>query len=238
MKTRVGIGLLVFVSLLLFLNAQTTAPSEVEITSEPSHHLALDNQYVRVFQVEVPPHGATLMHRHRHDYVFVTLGATEVENDVAGRPPVTLRLQDGEAHFAPGNFAHIAKNLSDQSFRNVTIEFMKDEEAHKAPAPKWDEERALHVLNGGTQDIMFVNDGVRVSEIQLQPGGVLPSHHHTGPHLLVAVSDLEIRSDVEGQGPMPGHFKSGDIKWLPGGYTHTLTNVGKDPAKFVTLEFQ
>lgn len=38
-------------------------------------------------------------------------------------------------------------------------------------------------------------------------------------------------------GPMPGHFKSGDEKALPGGYTHALTNVGRKPAKPATLEF-
>ena len=65
-----------------------------------------------------------------------------------------------------------------------------------------------------------------------------PSHHHDGPHLLVAVSDLQLRSDVEGQGPMAGTFKSGDVKWLPGGYTHTLTNTGKDRARFVTVELK
>jgi len=59
-----------------------------------------------------------------------------------------------------------------------------------------------------------VKDGVRVSEIELQPGGMIPTHHHNGPHLLVAVTDLEVRSDVEGQGPMPGHFKAGAVKWL------------------------
>ena len=52
------------------LSAQTNATKEVEITAEPSHHLALENNYVRVFKVEVAPHAATLMHRHRHDYVF------------------------------------------------------------------------------------------------------------------------------------------------------------------------
>src|SRR6266496_586448 len=46
--------------------------SEVEITAEPHHRLALENQYVRVFKVDVPPHESTLMHRHRHDYIFVT----------------------------------------------------------------------------------------------------------------------------------------------------------------------
>jgi quercetin dioxygenase-like cupin family protein len=224
----------VIVSCTALLSAQS---AEVEITAEPSHHLVLQNPFVRVFKVEVAPHATTLMHRHRHDYVFVTLGASEVENDVQGKPPATLKLKDGDTYFLPGDFAHIAKNLSDRPFRNVTIEFMQDEKAHKSPPPKWDEERGMHILEGGTQDILFVKDGVRASEIMLQPGAMLPNHHHAGPHLLVAVSNLEIRSDVAGQGPMLGYFKSGDVKWLPGGYSHTLTNVGKAEAKFITLEF-
>ena len=32
-------------------------------------------------------------------------------------------------------------------------------------------------------------------------------------------------------------LKSGEVKWVPGGYTHTLTNVNKQPGKFVTIEF-
>ncbi len=219
------------------LTAQISSTKDVEITAEPDHHLALENEYVRVFKVEVPPHAGTLMHWHRHNYVFVTLGASEVSNEVKGKPPVTLNLQDGETRFLPGNFAHTATNLSDQPFRNVTIELLQDDKARESPPPDWNEDRGMRVLDGGTQDILFVKDGVRVSEIDLQPGATLPKHHHAGPHLLVAVSDLEVRSDVEGMGPMPGHFKSGDVKWLPGGYSHTLTNVGKSNAKFITLEF-
>lgn len=223
-----------FAALLLVavsLAVQTASAPPVPIAKEPHHHLAVENEYLRAYQVEIAAREQTLMHQHDHDYVFVTLGASEVENDVAGKPAVQLKLSDGEVRFTPGNFAHIAKNLSDRAFRNVTVEFLK------APATKWEEDRGLHVLQGGTQEILFVKDGVRASLVELQPGGMIPSHHHTGPHLLVAVSDLEVRSDVEGQGPMPGHFKSGDVKWVPGGYTHTLTNVGKQPAKFVTLEY-
>jgi quercetin dioxygenase-like cupin family protein len=213
---------------------------EVEITAEPHHHFAFQNEQVRVFNLEVAPHAETLMHWHRHDYIFVVLGAAEVSNDVKGKPPVTLKLADGETRFLPANFAHVARNLSDQPFRNVTVELLQDEklrESAKANPAQWKESRGMEVLEGGTEEILFVNDGVRGTEFELQPGGVVPLHHHDGPHLLIAVSDLDIRSDVQGQGPMPGHFKSGDSKWLPGGYSHTLTNVGQKSAKFVTLEF-
>ena len=80
------------------------ATGEVEITAEPHHHLVLENDYIRVFNLEAAPHSATLVHRHRHDYVFVTLGASEVENDVVGKPPVTLKLQDGETRFVARRF--------------------------------------------------------------------------------------------------------------------------------------
>jgi len=224
-----------FILSAVLLRAQTT--TEVEITGEPHHHLVLENEYVRVFKVEVAPHESTLMHRHRHDYVFVTLGGSMVSNEVQGKPPVQFKLQEGDTRLLPGGFAHLARNLAPTAFRNITIEFLQDQKARTSPLPKWDEERGLRVLERGTQDILFVKDGVRVSEIELQPGGMIPTHHHYGPHLLVAVTDLKVRSDVEGQGRMPGHFASGEVKWLPGGYTHTLTNVGGQPAKFITLEF-
>jgi quercetin dioxygenase-like cupin family protein len=209
----------------------------VEITAEPAHHLALANEQVRVFQVEVAPHASTLLHSHGHDYLFVTLGETRISNEVLGKPPVEVSLSDGETRFTPGDFAHVARNLSDRPFRNVTIELLQDEKLREAPSP-WPREGGDQELPGVRIKALFVHDGARVSTVELEPGATVPSHHHDGPHLLVAVSDLELRSDVKGQGPMPGRFKSGDVKWLPGGYTHTLTNTGKDRARFVTVEFK
>jgi quercetin dioxygenase-like cupin family protein len=217
-------------------SARAEAPV-VEITAEPAHRLALENEQVRVFQVEVAPRASTLMHRHAHDYLFVTLGDAHVSNEVQGKAPVELELADGETRFSAGNFAHVARNLADTPFRNVTVELMQDEKLRQAPSP-WPEGEGDQELPGGRTKVLFVRDGARVSQVELQPGGTVPSHHHDGPHLLVAVSDLEVRSDVEGQGPMPGKFKSGDVKWLPGGYTHTLTNTGQQPARFVTVEFK
>ncbi len=223
---------------LLLLTAVLTAQSapEVEITAEPHHHLAFANDQVRVFTVEVAPHSETLMHVHHHDYIYVNLGAAEVVNTVKGKDPVTVKLRDGDTNFLAAGFAHTARNLSTQPFRDVIIELLQDDKLRHSPAHR-DEERGLDILQGGTKEILFVKDGVRVSEFELQPGAMIPKPDHPGPRLLVAVSDLDLRSDVEGQGPMPGHFKSGDAKWLAGGDSHTLTNAGQHLAKFVTLEF-
>lgn len=234
---RLGLVFVFALACSLLLLAQTAASSGVDITAEPHHHLVLENQYVRVFNLEVPPHGATQLHRHGPDYISVTLGISQVENDVAGKQPVKLTLQDGETRFVPGGFTHLGKNLSDQPTRYVIIELLQDENTRNSPPPKWDEERGLHILNGGTRDILFVKDGVRVSDLELQPGGVLPKHHHAGPHLIVAVTDLDLRSDIESKAPAQIQLKAGEVAWAKVGATHALTNIGTKNAKLITVEF-
>lgn len=221
--------------------------SEVEITAEPSHHLAIDNEYVRAFKVEVAPHAATLMHWHRHDYISVTIGDAQISNEVEGNPPVEVRFADGLTRFTPGNLAHVVRNLGDKPFRNVTLELMEDEKG-RSEKSHWTEESGEKTFPGGHNKILFMKDGVRVSEITLEPGATMPSHHHTGPHAMVAVSDLDLRSDVDTPIPESGErqwnipverilLKSGDVQWFPRIYTHSVTNTGKQVARWVTLEF-
>lgn len=226
-------------ALLLALYAQ--AASEVAITAELHHHLIFANAHVRVFSVDVPPHSATLMHRHAHDYFYIVLGATDVSNEVAGRPAVELKLADGEVRFSPGPFAHLMRT-SDQAFRNVTVELLEDGKLRHSTA-KWDEERGLDILQGGTKEVLFVKDGVRASEFELQLGGAVPSEPRARPLLLVAVNDLDVfQQDPRTHGPpepmpSPKHFRSGETEWLPLGFRQPVVNAGKQAAKFVTLEF-
>jgi quercetin dioxygenase-like cupin family protein len=235
MRSRVFLAL----SALFFaLTVLAQSANEVEIAAEPHHHLALENAYVRVFQVEAPAGGATLLHRHRHDYVHVMLGGCEISNEVEGKLPMRIKLQNGETSFAAGNFAHMVRDIGPTPFRNVTIELLQDEKARKSPPLPWDEERGLQVLEGGTKDILFVKDGVRVSEVDLRPGGMIPKHHHSGPHLAVAITDMNLGSEVAGKGSSNIELKAGEIKWVPGGFTHMVMNQGKHEAKFITLEFK
>ncbi len=216
-----------------FLVAQ--AGHEVEITDEPHHHIVLTNDQVRVFSVDVAPHTDTLPHWHRHDYIYVMLGASQVVNAVEGKYPVSINLQDAQVGFTPGNFAHVVRN-GDRPFRNYTIELLQDDKLHQS-ASHWDEDRGLDVLQGGTREVLWVKDGVRASEYELQTGGVIPKHHHSGPHLVVALTDYELRSDVVGASPTTVRMKAGQVNWVAGGVTHIITNTGQGTAKFVTLEF-
>jgi len=226
-------------ALLLPTGAQAP-PKAVEITAEPLHHLAFKNEYVRAFRVEVPPRRATLLHRHRHDYIFVTLGASEVSNQVEGKPAVTLKLADGETRMVEGGFAHVATNLASTPFRNLTVEILPAGKrralARRNRKPAW--ERGLEVLDGGTVHTLFVKNGLRATEVELPPGGALPLHTHSGPHLVAAITDLEVRSEAKGKPAAVIRKRAGEFDWVPGGVTHALTNLGKSGIRFVTVEFR
>jgi quercetin dioxygenase-like cupin family protein len=214
------------------LAAQST--NEVEITSEPAHHLAIENDYVRVFQVEVPPHQSTLLHRHRHDYIFVTLGATEISNEVEGKQAAQVKLADGETRFTEGNFAHVARNLSDQPFRNVTIEFMQDGQMRSA-ASQWADDVSEETLPGGHRKTLFVKDGARVSSVELEPGGRLPGEKFVRPTLIVGTTYGQLSNGRTHR----EELTPGGLLWSYGKSPSSLekTNVGTKPARFVMIEF-
>ena len=237
------------ITLVLFLTPFLTAQAapEVEIIAEPHHHLAFANAQVRVFNMNLPPHAETLMHWHRHDYIYITLADSEVVNAVLGKDLVTVKLRGGQIGFLPGAFAHVFRNLSAQPFRNVTVELLQDYKLRHSPA-HWDpahpeEDRGLDVLEGGTKEILFMKDGVRVSEFELQPNAAVPARSPAPSLLLIAVTDLDIyTNDPRPHGPArsstPRHLNTGDSIWLPSGFGRPIVNASPHNAKLVTLEFK
>jgi quercetin dioxygenase-like cupin family protein len=221
----------------LALGAQQT--QEVEITSEPSHHQVLQNEFVKVFDVTVAPRASTLVHRHNHDYLFVTLGDSDVISARPGEQPVSLKLKDGETRFTPGNFAHAAINESDKPFHNLTIELLKTSTGVKTctescampvactPAP----DKACPSI-----ERKISSDQWTVALVTMPPASGLEKHTHTKPHFVVAVSDLDLTQQV---GDEVRHTKipAGGYAWVPAGVTHTLTNSGTQTARFVAIDF-
>jgi len=208
--------------------------SGVPLTAEPHHHLALENAYTRVFKVEVAPQSSTLMHRHDRDYLFVNLGAVELENDVLGKDPVHTKLADGQVTYTAGGFSHIARNLSQRPFRNVTVEVIRPAAAG-AGYPR-ERERGVELGAGVVTDIVLDNAALRATEVRLNPGGTLPARH-LGPHLVVAVTALDVRSELQGQSKEL-HLKTGDVSWGQAGLTGSAVNIGSAAATLIEIEFK
>ncbi len=232
----------VLLVLLLALAAQAPASKEVPVSQEPSHHLVFENQYTRVYQVEVPAGRPTLLHRHDNDYVFVVLGDAHISNEVAGRPPLVQKLKDGAVNFAAGGFAHIARNLDTVPFRNVTIEILR-KSTRRICGPGTDavcpggadaiDHRSLRTWN-----TVLETDAVKVTREEISPGGLYTKHLHNRDYLMVALSGLHLKNDVTGKGSATIQQKPGDVAWIQGGLEHTVTNLGKEPARFLVVEFR
>jgi quercetin dioxygenase-like cupin family protein len=223
---------------LVFLATATLAQQQqsVEITSEPSHHLVFQNEYVRVFDVTVAPRATTLVHKHNHDYLFVTLGDSDVVSARPGEKPVSLQLKDGEVRYTPGNFAHAAINKSDRPFHNITIELLK---------PSTGVTECMVDCHGGAvigEDVpsvlrLYSSDQWTARMFFLPSASHLEKLTHTMPYLMIPVSDLDLTEEIDSSSRSIKQA-SGDIGWVPAGVTHTLTNHGSKPAQFITLEFK
>jgi len=215
-----------------------TAEKPVAITAEPSHHLYLENDQVRVFQVEAAPHAATLVHQHDYDYIFVSLGASDLRNEVVGRAPAELQLEDGEVHWSKGGFAHKITNLSEQPFRNVTIELLR---AQGTATPST--QPASRYCNPGSQTAcvseryLFCTEKVCVSDVTMGAGAATMRHSHSTDHMVVAVTDLDMSDEAEGKPAVRRTVKRGDAVYVPAGITHRLVN-GDKPVRFITLQFR
>lgn len=193
--------------------AQQSQP--VEITSEPRHHLVLENQYVRVFDVTVEPKGTTLVHRHNHDYLFVTLGDSDITSVRPGEQPVHLVVKDGETRFTPGNFAHAAINNSDKPFHNITIELLQPSTNVKTC------EQNSSSCAGGANALLTADQWTAVVR-ERNPGHAHFDPTVTGPALAVLVSG----------GP------PGQLKWADDSQELTIAPAQHAGDKYVVLQFR
>ena len=224
---------------LLLVSMATLAQQQqpVEITSEPRHHHVLENRYVRVFDVTVEPKGSTLVHRHNYDYLFVTLGDSQVASVRPGEKPVELSLKDGEVRFTPGKFAHAAINRSEKPFHNITIELLSPSANVKSCTEACEVPVACISAGSGCPKIerRIHSDQWSVSLVNIPPRARLEDHVPASPYLLVAVSALNL-----GGGSADPRtnlaLSPGGLSWVHAP-SHAIVNNSSTPAEFVTLEF-
>jgi quercetin dioxygenase-like cupin family protein len=237
-----------FLALALLFSASllAQAPEPVPLAhgntpGEPHHHLKIENKYVRVYYVEVPPHESTQLHQHDHDYLFVTLGDSDVINAVRDKPEVHLVLKDGETHFTRGGFAHVARNLSDTPFRNITIELLKTQGDARNVCGEV-------ILNQGARTCHVI-DAIDVAITQFETAEVAldyvtfftsGKHEEKRPKLAFLVIGLDgPEVKIKAKGKPRKALREGEVEWFDAGSEVEFSaDEGKTAGQFLKLIFK
>jgi quercetin dioxygenase-like cupin family protein len=239
------------ICLLRFVFALVLAPSAytqtvVPLTGEPSHHLAISNEFVRVFKVEVAPHADTLYHQHDHDYVYVTVGDADVNNVVLHGQQVRMALKDGQVRFSKAPLAHKAQNNGEQPFRNVTVEFLKGIGTPVCGLPGAQQSCGIgpgwsggadgnSEMSSGYSQPVFRASRMTVDEFTTKGGSDIPSEAlPQAPFLLIAVSSMKLRLASQ-KGTQDLAAQPGDVFW----YEEPVSSFETLPSatKFVVISF-
>ena len=225
-----SVALAVLCGNLAACSAQASTPSAVPIEQEPAHQLVLQNEYVRVFEVLLPPGKTTLSHVHIHDGVSVRLADATIEDQPKDGPTETIRLLRGQVTYGatPTARTHRVSNVGETTFHIVYIELLTP------PGASADRTDAV------TPDprVVFENDRVRALRRIMAPGEstVMHTHASRGVGIPVRGGRLEVSDQVGTTNIID--VKAGAVSWIEPGTTHRLKNVGNGPLEFVDIELK
>lgn len=202
--------------------------SPVPVANEPRHHLKFENEYVRVFDVVVPPGDTTLFHVHSSDYAFVSIGDATLKAEVLGGQPSGLILKDGEARFTKGPITHRVTNVAGAPFRNITIEILKSPGAVGFSTPD----------TSPGHSVVLENDRVRIERLILEPGRSTNIHTHSLSALSVFLTKSKVRVESPGAKAETVEYKPGDFRWRSAPITHSIKNIGSTRFEAVGVDWK
>jgi hypothetical protein len=84
---------------------------------------------------------------------------------------------------------------------------------------------------------LFESQAMRGYSGMLFPGGQTDPYKENYDRLFIAVTDLNLRDTEVGGSQSNLEMKAGEIRLLPRGLTHAVTNLGESIVTFITLEF-
>jgi beta-alanine degradation protein BauB len=126
MKTINMISRSLLVGLILILSTGLYAQDPMKVASNVYKKVVLDNEKVRVIQVEFAPGEVAPWHNHPNHVAYVLQGG-KLEITDKGKEAMVMDLNDGDAMYLPA-VTHMAKNVGTTTIKILVTEIKP---AHK-----------------------------------------------------------------------------------------------------------
>ncbi len=214
--------------------AQQGATVEQTAITKP----VLKNDDVEVGVTEIPPHTTVNLHRHERDYLVVDLTDYQMVSNVEGGvAPRKIAAHRGDAHMIDGGFSHSIINDSDAPARMLHVDFA-EKQGRQTPGPK-----ASRYCNPRSktacvdEKYLFCTEKLCVSDVTMGPGAVTYRHRHSTAHMVIPLTELEMKDEVTGGEGVRRQQKPGDVIYLPAGISHRLVN-GPAACRFVVVSWK
>ncbi len=233
--------------LVLLFAAATFAQAPVALTSEPHHHLKLQNDFIRLFYVELAPQQSSSLHEHENPYVNISLGISRFENKIPGKDSVNVSMKDGQVRYLASDFVHAITNSQDTPLRQVMIEFLKPQGEARNLCDLVVEHKPLNCPPGGavhatkpaagesTSVPEFETDEVRASLVRLGDGAKTTVAADAPDTLVVALENSALKVTQQGK---PATLRPGSVAWIAHGSEATIANAGQSIARYLAFRIQ
>jgi len=143
-------------------------------------------------------------------------------------------------HFRYPVSSHALRNDHIKPYQGVVVELMKADESRYRLDPSLNA-GASFASPGDTEKsylTWLVKTNVEVDNLQLLGGAAMEVNAKSDAHLLVAMTDIDLRREGKNGKPMEIQLSRGEVKWIADAATATYTNAGKEPARFAVLQMK
>jgi quercetin dioxygenase-like cupin family protein len=227
------------------LAAFAQMPTVIPLASEPHHHLALHNEYVNVYEVEVAPHDSVQLHRHEFDAISIMMSNSEVVVQAPGKPDARQKLFVGQVRLQSSGYVHSTWIEGDTIYRNITVELLfRQQGGHNLCAQviatqglNCPREQASPPGSTPMEQPLYETEETSVALIRVQPHQNVTLGNTGGSELIVSLDDALVATAGETGPAKP--LRPGDFSWIAIGQAASVFKNNSDKeARMISLRLK
>ena len=214
----------------------------ITMDQEPHHHLTLQNDYVKIFKVEVSPGDSIVLHKHDQDTVAIAIGEQLVTVGIPGKPDVHQKNADGQVRLQRSGYMHSTHVDGDSPYHTVAVELLRPQtnfhnvcaeilsgQPLNCPSPSAKEPPAFsgqELLASGETQVLLV---------KVHAHQAMSPANFSFASVIVALDPATVPS---GTTKRPDRkMQPGDFLWMESRHGFTYRNDSDKDARFIEIMF-